>query len=199
MKKFSLLILLVLCVTIGGVYATWTYTENTDVADEQIHMQMNLTDVAYAGSYGQYKVDTTGLFMTIDPKAGTTHDTALYITGKIVITFTPNSVAPEDVKEKAVPSTFQLTLSNPNWTYEGEVIVSLAHDEAEEIKWGQPDENGVFYFEISADELSEHITLTEFTLDTKAKYDAYNKVLGQGSITITVSDGQVTSTPEQPQ
>ena len=198
MKKFSLLILLVLCVTIGGVYATWTYTEKTDVADEQIHMQMNLTDVAYLGSYGQYKVDTTGLFMTIDPKVGTTHVTALTITGKIVISFTPNSVAPEEVKTKAVPSTFQLTLSNSNWTYEEAVIVSLAHDDAEVIEWGKPDSNGVFYFEITAEELADHITLTEFTLDTKAKYDAYNKVLGQGSITITVSDGQVT-TPTQPQ
>lgn len=28
MKKLSLLVALILCVTIGGVYATWTYAGN---------------------------------------------------------------------------------------------------------------------------------------------------------------------------
>ena len=195
MKKLSLLILMILCVTVGGVYATWTYTQNTDVADEQIHMSMNLTDVAYAGSYGTYKIDTSALKMNIDPKVGTTHTTALYIEGQIVITFTPNSVAPQDVKDNAVESTFQLTLTNPNWLYEGEKVVTLAHEEAEEIVWGQPDAQGVFTFVITAEELAEHISLTEFNLDTKAKYDAFNTVLGQGQITITVSDGQTTTQP----
>ena len=45
MKKISVLIMLILCVTIGGVYATWTYTQATDVADEAVNMNMNLTDV----------------------------------------------------------------------------------------------------------------------------------------------------------
>ena len=190
MKKFSLLILLVLCVTIGGVYATWTYTQNTDVADEQVHMTLNLTDVAYAGSYGTYKIDTSGLTMKIDPKEGTTHKTGLYITGQIVITFTPNSVAPENVKKDAVPSTFQFTLTNQNWLYEGKNILTLAHTDAEVIEWGTADEKGVFTFVITAEELAEHFTLTEYTLDTKAKYDLFNAALGQGQITITVSDGK---------
>ena len=191
MKRLSVLIAMILCVTIGGVYATWTYTQNTDVADEQIHMTMNLTDVAYSGSYGTYKIDTSALKMNIDPKVGTTHTTALYITGQIVITFTPNSVAPETVKENGVESTFQLTLTNDNWLYDGQKIITLAHNNAEEITWGEPDEMGVFSFVITADELTEHITLTEFNLDTKAKYDAFNTALGQGQITITVSDGVV--------
>lgn len=191
MKKLSVLIALILCVTIGGVYATWTYTQNTDIADEQIHMTMNLTDVAYAGSYGTYRIDTSGLTMKIDPKEGTTHKTALYITGQIVITFTPNSVAPQEVKDNGVDSTFQLTLTNDNWLYEGQKIVTLQHNDAEEITWGAPDQNGVFSFVITAEELSQHITLTEYNLDTKAKYDAFNLALGQGQITITVSDGQV--------
>lgn len=180
---------MILCVTIGGVYATWTYTQNTDVADETINMTMNLTDVAYSGSYGTYKVDTTSLKLKIDPKENTTHTTALYIEGEIVITFTPNSVAPEKVKKEGVASTFKFGLTNSSWTYEGKNIVTLAHSDAENITWGQPDTQGVFTYIITADDLSKHITLTEFNLDTKAKYDAFNTALGQGQITITVSDG----------
>lgn len=192
MKKLSLLIALILCVTIGGVYATWTYTQNTDVADETINMTMNLTDVAYSGSYGTYKIDTSSLKLKIDPKAGTTHTTALFIEGNIVITFTPNSVAPQEVKENGVESTFKFGLTNSNWTYEGEKIVTLAHEEEEDIVWGEPDQEGVFTFTISAEDLAEHINLTEFVLDNKEKYDSFNTALGQGQITITVSDGITT-------
>ena len=169
MRKLSLLIALCTLLTVGGVYATWTYTQNTDVADEAVNMTMNLTDVAYSGSYGTYKVDTTGFKLTIDPKAGTTHITSLIATGEIVITFTPNSVAPAEVKADGVPSTFALSLSNPNWKYD--------------------DGEGVFTFTISAAEFVNHVHLNEFLLDTKADYDAFNTVLGQGQIVITVSDG----------
>ena len=196
MKKFSLLILLVLCVTIGGVYATWAYAQNPDVADEQIHMTLNLTEVENAGSYGAYKIDTSGLTLAIDPKEGTTHVTALKISGQIVITFTPNAAAPETVKKDAVPSTFQFTLTNSNWVYEGEKIFSLTHTDAEQIDWGTADEKGVFTFIITAEELTNHFNLTEFTLDTKAKYDSFNTALGQGQITITVSDGKTSTQPQ---
>ncbi len=199
MKKLSLLIALILCVTIGGVYATWTYTQNTDVADESIGMTMNLTDVAYSGSYGTYKINTDSLKLKIDPKEGTTHTTALYIEGEIVITFTPNSVAPETVKENGVDSTFKFSLSNTNWTYDdgdgAKTLITLGHDGAENIVWGEPSADGVFTYIITAKELAEHISLAEFNLDTKVKYDEFNEVLRQGQITILVSDGITTQSP----
>ena len=188
MKKLSLLIALCMLLTIGGVYATWTYTQNTDVADEAVNMNMNLTDVAYSGSYGTYKVDVTGLSLAIDPKAGTTHTTALYATGNIIVTFTPNSVAPADVKENGVKTTYAFSLANPNWKYEDKDIVTINHTEKHDVVW-QDNGDGTFSFTISADEFMEHVALTEFELDTKVKYDAYNAVLGTGSIVITVSDG----------
>ena len=193
MKKLGLLIGLAICVTVGGVYATWTYTQNTDVADETVNMTMNLTDVAYSGSYGTYKVDITGLTLTIDPKPGTTHTTSLVAEGAIVLKFTPNSVAPEEIKQNGVESTFKFGLSNPSWKYDGQDIVTLKHSEAEAFTWGAPGVDGVFTHTIPASEIGDHIELTEFVLDTKAKYDAYNTALGQGQITITVSDGVVSA------
>ena len=199
MKKLGILIALILCVTIGGVYATWTYTQNTDVADETINMTMNLTDVAYSGSYGTYKINTDSLKLNIDPKEGSTHTTALYIDGEIIITFTPNSVAPEFVKENGVDSTFKFGLTNTNWTYDdgdgAKTLITLAHEGAETITWGEPDDNGVFTYIITAKALAEHITLAEFNLDTKVKYDEFNTVLGNGQITITVSDGVTAQNP----
>ena len=192
MKKLSLLIVLCMLLTIGGVYATWTYTQNTDVADEAVNMNLNLTDVAYSGSYGTYKVDVSGLSLSIDPKAGTTHTTALYATGNIIVTFTPNSVAPADVKENGVKTTYAFTLANPNWKYEDKDIVTVNHTEKHNISWTD-NGDGTFSFTISAEDFMNHVALTEFKLDTKVKYDAYNAVLGTGSIVITVSDGVTAS------
>ena len=188
MKKLSLLIALCMLISIGGVYATWTYTQATDVADETVNMAMNLTDVAYVGTYGTYKVDTSALTLKIDPKAGTTHTTSLVIEGQIVISFTPATYAPETVKQNAVASTFQFKLSNSNWQYEGENIVTLTHAEAEAVTWTKQ-ADGTFTFTIDAAALAEHIQLGEFVLDTKTKYDAFNTALSQGQITISVSDG----------
>ena len=192
MKKLSLLIALCMLLTIGGVYATWTYTQNTDVADEAVNMNMNLTDVAYSGSYGTYKVDTSSLKLAIDPKAGTTHTTALYIEGNIVVTFTPNSVAPVEIKQNGLDTTYTLSLSNPNWKYNSQNIVTLNHAEAHDIEWVKQ-ADGTFTYTISAADLAGHISLAEIVLDTKVAYDAYNTVLGQGAIVISVSDGTTAS------
>lgn len=192
MKKLSLLIALCMLLTISGVYATWTYTQNTDVADEAVNMNMNLTDVAYSGSYGTYKVDTSSLKLAIDPKAGTTHTTALYIEGNIVVTFTPNSVAPVEIKQNGLDTTYTLSLSNPNWKYNSQNIVALNHAEAHDIEWVKQ-ADGTFTYTISAADLAGHISLAEIVLDTKVAYDAYNTVLGQGAIVISVSDGTTAS------
>ena len=198
MKKLGLLFAMILCVTIGGVYATWTYTQNTDLADETLNMTMNLTDVAYSGSYGTYKINTESLKMKIDPKEDTTHITALYIEGDIIITFTPTSVAPQSVKDNGVASTYKFGLSNANWTYDDGTgatkLITLAHDEAESITPWEKQADGTFTFNLSASELSQHISLAEFNLDTKIKYDAFNAVLATGQITITVSDGVTATT-----
>lgn len=207
MKKLGLLMAMALTVTVGGVYATWTYTQNTDVADETVNTAMNLTGVAYSGSYGTYAIDRSTLELKIDPMEGTTHTTALLIKGQIVITFTPNSVAPQEVKNEGVPTTIQFGLSNTNWTFDDDTtdavaarnIITLTHGgEKENIAWGEPDKTtGVFTYTITAEELAKHLSLTEFNLDTKAKYDAYSTALSLGNITLTVSDGITSSTPSQ--
>jgi len=192
MKKLSVLIALILCVTIGGVYATWVYSQSDDVADITGAKAITLTEATFTGTYGTYHVDTAGLTMQVDPKEGTTHTTALKISGDLVIGFTPNTYAPAEVKTNGVPSTFAFSLSNANWQYSGENIITV-DTATHNIVW-TPDGNGAFTYTISAAELANYITLTEFTLDTKADYDAYDGVLTNGQIVISVSDGKNAST-----
>lgn len=184
--------LLALCITIGGVYATWVYSQSDDVADITGATAVTMTEATFTGTYGTYAVDTTGLTMVVDPKENTTHTTALKIDGDLVIKFTPNTYAPAEVKTNGVPSTFAFSLSNDAWKYETEDIMTI-NTNKQNITW-TPDGAGAFTYTISADDLAGYITFTEFTLDTKAEYDAYDRVLTNGQIVVTVSDGKNSST-----
>lgn len=192
MKKLSILIALVLCVTIGGVYATWVYSQSDDVADITGAKAVTMTEATFTGTYGTYHVNTDDLSMVVDPKEGTTHTTALKITGNLVISFTPNTYAPEEVKTGGVPSTFAFSLSNSNWKYDGTDIMTVDTTKYD-ITW-TPDGEGGFTYVISAAELANYIHLTEFTLDTKVDYDNYDAVLTNGQIVVSVSDGKNAST-----
>ena len=192
MKKLSILIALILCVTIGGVYATWVYSQSDDVADITGAKAITMTEATFTGTYGTYHVDTSSLSMVVDPKEGTTHTTALKIDGNLVIGFTPNTYAPEEVKQNGVASTFAFSLSNANWQYNGQTIMTV-DTEKHNITW-TPDGSGAFTFTISAAELANYIRLTEFTLDTKVEYDAYDAVLTEGQIVVSISDGKNAST-----
>ena len=195
MKKLSLLLALLLVITVGGVYATWIYTDKTDVADLAPTVGINLTEATFAGTYGTYEVDTTSLALKVDPKPGTTFTTGLVITGDIVIKFKPQTYAPVEVKEEGVPTTFQLSLTNTAWQFDdghgkgARDIITIAHPEKHNVTWSAPDQNGTLTYTISATELASHIGLTEFTLDTKVLYDQFATALGNGKIMITVSDG----------
>ncbi len=185
MKKLSLLIALCMLLTIGGVYAQWTYT-NTSVNDATQNLTAALGDKVIEGKYGTYTINTTGVTMSIDPKNGTTHNTALTITGNIVITFTPGQYAPEEVKNNAVASKYAFSLASNAQQYSDKNIFTL-NTEDHTIEWTKGSD-GNFTYTISASALAGYITLTEFTLDTKDKYDAYSTALATNIITITVSD-----------
>jgi hypothetical protein len=191
MKKFGLLILLALMISIGGVYATWVYSQSDDVADITNARAITMTEATFEGNYGTFSTDASALSLKVDPKEGTTHTTSLKIEGYIVIKFTPATHAPEDVKKYGVATTYQFNVSNPNWKYSGQYIISV-DSSVKNVTWTlQAD--GTLTYTVTAEELASILTLTEFTLDTKVDYDAYDAVLTNGQITLTISDGKTSS------
>ena len=188
MKKFGLLILLALLISIGGVYATWVYSQSDDVADITNARAITMTEATFEGNYGTYSTDASALSLKVDPKEGTSHVTSLKIEGYIVIKFTPATHAPEEVKKNGVATTYQFNVSNANWLYNGQSIIAV-DSTVKNVTWTLG-EDGVFTYIVTADELAGILTLTEFTLDTKTDYDAYDALLTTGQITLTVSDGK---------
>ena len=191
MKKLSLLIVIAMLLSIGGVYATWTYVQNKDVADDSVGKQMNLTSVEYSNGYGVYEINHSDVVLTIDPLEGSAHTTGLLVSGNLVVTFTPSTNAPVEIKTGGVDSTFAISISSTgDWVYDdgnGEKpIITLNTDHgdgsgAHDVEW-ELQSNGTFTYTVTAAQIKEHLNLTPFVLDTKADYDAYNAVLRNGSI-----------------
>ena len=219
MKKVSILAASLLCVTIGGVYATWTYATK-NVTDAEGNVSVGLTGVVDSdGTYGSYSV-AINVELGIDPKAdGTDYEAVLNFyeyaegesfgapiasdayatTAAVVITYTPAaSGIPDDVKAYGVETTWQLVspTAKEDWKYGESTIFSKIDTATKTIAvsgdstdWTR-NSDGSFTYIITVQTLSNMITLsTGIKLDTYDKYTAFDTALGTTPFTITVTDG----------
>lgn len=212
MKKLSVLIALFLCVTIGGVYATWTYAGNTDVADGEVEIKATIAGSEFTGACGTYTV-TSNALIEID-QADEHHNAKLVFKANnsedendifLKIVFTPSVDAEQTVKDNAIPSELYFTLTTPmqykmdadgNYSETGTPtdIFTLANPSNSEfdpnITW-TPNGDGSFYVIYDVAFLRTQISLSQtFKLDTKAEHDAFKAALA-GNIVARVTDGVV--------
>ncbi len=207
MKKLSVLIALMLCVTIGGVYATWSYALTNDIADSFAEAKVTVADAEFIGSNGVYKIESN-LVLTVD-QANEDHEAELVFSSSdgeaihLTVLFTPASNAPQSVKENAVPSelyfgtttTMQYKMAaNGDYDENGTAtdIFSLTNKSdgvfSPNVTWTKG-ENGTFTYALGETELKNMISLTNtFVLDTKAEHDAFREAVN-GNILARVTDG----------
>lgn len=212
MKKLSVLIALVLCVTIGGVYAAWNYSQGT-TASVKVSREINMAQVVTNGIKGTITAtpennfaflvddipndpdpDHEGSFIDIKYKA------VLVGTGDIKINFTANPGADQTTKDNGIKMIATITLSaKDNLKYRdphksedvvpiavktGANVIALEKDD--ENKDGKPDITR--QATITAQEIVNCLELANVTLDTKAENDAFHTALKDYTIVITISE-----------
>ena len=119
MKQLSVLVALMLIITVGGVYATWTYfayVTGTATEARGTITTITLTDKVVSGNdtsvaKGSINVTTNTLAISIDDD-NNDHKDELVVTGAITGTLTPDANATDDVKASGIP--LQFTLSGAN-------------------------------------------------------------------------------------
>ncbi len=221
MKKLSLLVALFMCLTIGGVYATWSYAGTNDIADSFAEAKVTIADAELTGANGTYKIESN-LVLTVD-QANDEHEAELIFAGNdgkaiyLTITFTPATNAPLTIKKDGVPSELYFGTTTAmqykmdaqgNYSETGTptdifVFSNVGNGVIDEpftwTKHGE-DENGIcssFTYSIGEAELRAMIQLNDnegknpFVLDTKAEHDAFRTALS-GNIVARVSDGVFT-------
>ena len=197
MKKLSALIALMLCVTIGGVYAAWTYAGTDDIADAFAETKVTIADTELVGANGVYKIESN-LVLTVD-QANEHHEAKLVFSANdsqdihLTITFTPANHAPDNIKEEALPSEFYFTTTN-EMKYDGIDIFTFTNEPdgyfSPNVTWTKQGD-GSFIYKIGETELSSMISLSKtFVLDIKAEHDAFREAL-TGNIVARVTDGTI--------
>lgn len=201
MKKLSLLVALILCVTIGGVYATWLYAETP--MDEATHEFKNLgiTDVDTNAKSGKIAVTDT-LILKIDDNYGNHRpgwdgDVTTDNGGNLQIVFTPNSGAGDTTLNYTITVaknsyTDDDHTDKPIFVTKDGTTITAAHADAREIM------SGTFDFFAGDSQAVKIITYTEviakldvnntIELTDLVEYEAYRAALEDVKLTLTVSE-----------
>ena len=185
MKKLSTLIAIFLIATIGGVYATWNYSQG-DVTSRTSYFDdvTKITDKVVDNAKGEIVITKNDLAITIDD-SNNNHFAEWKLAGSLTVTFTPNPGADQTVKDNGIDLEWSLLTTNTGtgsttWVYGGNKIffvknnvVTLAKEDA------QKQENGSFVWTISASDLTDKILFnvpTDITNDNVASYDDKNPI-----------------------
>ncbi|MBR1983352.1 MAG: hypothetical protein IKA12_01545 [Clostridia bacterium] len=222
MKKLSMLIAMILCVTIGGVYATWTYAGN-DVTDKEYEKVIALSGVATSDPSGAYEITSNISGIVLDQKAtgdytavlsfGSNNSEAPFLT----VTFTPSeTLASDEIKANGLPTEIewkiskmpQVKLSEGTGEHAGKWYVDnesgtltdlfIIEDEAdgvftENVTWTKQ-LDGTFTYTLDNATLLTKVKLNKnLYLDERADYDVVHAALVGVTFTIVVTDGQTPS------
>ena len=179
MKKLTLLIALALCITVGGVYAAWSYAESTAVASSTIAPQVKLTATNNT-TKGTITFEGTPT-VAID-QADDNHNAKLDWSNPVVtVKFTP--AAGTTATKINVDITVVLP-TNTFTTSAGDYLVFKHADgdaQTFTVRVNDVDANGQTF------DLSEHIT-TQLRLPTLADYNAFQLAMSGYPISISAAE-----------
>lgn len=211
MKKLTILLALMLIVTIGGVYATWSYAGTNDIADSFAEAKVTITDAVLTGANGTYTIESN-LVLTVDQK-NDDHEAELVFSSNdgqpifLKVTFTPAANAPQEIKNNAVPSELYFgTTTDMTYSIDAEgsydangtaTKIFKFQNESDGIfsanfNW-TPEADGTFTYTMDEAALKNQIQLSQtFVLDTKGEHDNFREALS-GNIIARVTDGNFTN------
>ena len=196
--KLAVLGFLCAAITVGGVYATWSFAENqTNAASTTINVAMTGVDGASEkGTLSVKVMGDNGFTLAVDD-SNNDHLPEVKKTGVVTVTFTPAANASADVKANGIDVSYTITYAPysggaatlEEWTYDGTQIFTIGAtvnlNKSAAVKNGDS-----FVWTIAADDVPIDLT-TEMKaklVDTRAKYDAFNVELAKGHFVITVNE-----------
>lgn len=173
MKKLSLLVALILCVTIGGVYATWTYAGN-EIKEQNATLTNKMGEVVLSGAAGAYHFSDNTLRFTVEPEDGT-YTPTLVASGSATLKFSAEPTISPDALAKALAATITVEATDlTNAVYNGKQIYTLTDNfkiTLNENSWTKSDNN--YTYTINATDLLNAVSIEDFELNNVAQYDTF--------------------------
>ena len=217
MKKLSMLIAMILCLTIGGVYAAWTYTNPAaDITDKGLDtvIGVSLPAADQVGAVGEFSVSTNVTAISID-QAGLNDDgddfhramlnyavndeNAPYIEFglKIVVNADADAIA-------NLTTTYTIAITGAGQYNSKDIFVDLkpgattikpSATEGTDVKWTKVNEDDNYTYYTYKVLLADEVALNdagvgnEIVLASKAQHTAFAAALGTPILDVKISDG----------
>lgn len=185
MKKLSILVALALCVTVGGVYAAWSYAESAVATPDPVSTGIGIEEAITTTPKGEITVSNT-LELVIDDNEGThtpgwdADVAAEGRGGEITITYSPNA--------NSVATTLEYSITISGNSYGENQIFTLTGDVIDEGEIDCPNTTDTV-FTITYDEFIAMLPVNEANvLPTLADYNNYSDALNDVTITISVAE-----------
>ena len=200
MKKLSTLIALALIVTIGGVYAAWSYAQGT-TASSEITREINMAQVNTDSNKGTISVTPSNFAFLVDDIEAVDYVAALTGTGELAIIFTPATGSDATLVSSGISMVATITVAKTAaaTTYSGidstgasQTVVPLVAKTEGNANVITITGNGVDgTTKITASQILGALVFNEgkdIKLPTKADNDRYHDVLKNYTIKITISE-----------
>lgn len=198
MKKLSTLIAIALIVTIGGVYAAWSYAQGS-AASNEITREINMAQVNTDSNKGSIAATPNNFAFLVDDAGEKDYVAELVGTGELALTFTPAVGADASLATNGISMIATVTVTYVGTeapTYTGidkagnpitVVPVKAATDNVIDITGNGVDGTTV----ITAAQIISALNFCEgkeVKLPTKASNDNFHNVLKNYTIKIVVSE-----------
>lgn len=179
MKKLSLIVAMAVILTIGGVFATWTYSGSSvdsQTANAGISITTATTDSTKAGTI----TATSDVAFSIDNETGDYKTKIDDATGKVTVNFDAAELATDAVKD-GVKLQWSVSISGTKSQYEGTTLLTVSDTSKTAIfvEEGTP-------VEISADAIKAKLSLAEVELKSSEAHASYKTALATYTIVVTV-------------
>lgn len=198
--KLALLALLSTVVTVGGVYATWTFAEGNTAASHTT-TTVGMTGVNASTEKGSLSVMAATYKALIDD-SDNNHLPDLKTEGTVTITFTPSASASEDIKANGIDVKFVISyVANAGgpatleeWVYDGTQIFDITYTATTPYHLDKEDAvkgtDGVFTWTINSADVGIvlHEDFDDKLIDTLDDYNALSAELNKGHFQLTVEE-----------
>lgn len=185
MKRLGAIIAIALVLTIGGVYATFSYANGGVVSSENESISKELAGMTDTTAKGTITIKSNNFKIIVDDFNNNLH-TAGRFENKTTINFTPAPLADADVRANGIKLKLTITVTGNEYV-DGETTYKLFNI-SEEALTGVTLNGGakiINDFEIN---FADYITVTEIYLSTPEKYTAYSEAFNGTTITFTISE-----------
>ena len=182
MKKISVLLTLVICVTIGGVYAAWSYAGASIKQPVDTTVSHGMASIT-STEIGDLRIVNNSLLVKVDQR-DEEYNAYLNVSGQITVQFVPGAGAEPEIYENAIPVYASVYVENADANlYNGSPIYVSTGNKIL-VTW-EKQTDGSFLATLDGEEVVQLFELGDnFQLKSETEYQAFHEL--EGKLTLNI-------------